>query len=201
MSEIAACIPSLIPMILQLFHFLLPVSPLVSNRSCQLVNVSCCTVLLYFSKSCFVQLLSHVQLLVTPWIEVCQAPLSSTVSWSLFKFMSTESVMLSNHLILCCPLFLFPSILPRIRVFFHESAVCIRWPKYWSFSFSISPSNEYSGLISLRIDWFDLPAVQGTLKKSLLQHHDSKALILWHLVFFMFQLSHLYDYWKNHSFD
>ena len=106
--------------------------------------------------------------------------------------MSIESVMLSNHLILCCPLFLFPSVLPRIRVFFNESALCIRWPKYRSFSFSINPSNEYSGLISLRIDWFDLPAVQGTLKKSLLQHHDSKVLILWHLAFFMVQLSHRY---------
>ena len=106
--------------------------------------------------------------------------------------MSIESVMLSNRLILCCLLFLFPSILPRIRVFFNELALCIRWPKYWSFSFGISSSNEYSGLISLRIDWFDLPAVQGTLKKSLLQHHDSKALILWQLAFFMVQLSHLY---------
>ena len=120
MSDIAACIPSLIPMILQLFHFLLPVSPLVSNRSCQLVNVSCCTVLLYFSKSCFVQLLSHVQLLVTPWIEVCQAPLSSTVSWSLFKFMSIESLMPCNHLIVCHSLLLLPSVFPSIKVFYNE---------------------------------------------------------------------------------
>ena len=120
MSDIAACIPSLIPMILQLFHFLLPVSPLVSNRSCQLVNVSCCTVLLYFSKSCFVQLLSHVQLLVTPWIEVCQAPLSSTVSWSLFKFMSIESLMPCNHLIICHSLLLLPSVFPSIKVFYNE---------------------------------------------------------------------------------
>ena len=142
--------------------------------------------------SCAVQSLSCVWLYATPRTAERQVSLSPTVSWSLLKFMSTESVMLSNHLILCCPLFLFLSILPRIRVFFNESAVRIRWPKYWSFSFSISPSNEYSGLISLRIDWFDLPAVQGTLKKSLLQHHDSKALILWHLAFFMFQLSNLY---------
>ena len=112
-----------------------------------------------------------------PWTAALQAPLSSTVSWSLVKFMSTESVMLSNHLILCHPLLLLPSIFPSIRIFSSELVLHLRWPKYWSFSFSISLSNEYSGLISLRIDWFDLLAVQGTLK-SLLQHHSSKASIV-----------------------
>ena len=126
-----------------------------------------------------------------PWTAAHQAPLSFTLSWSLLKLMSIESVMLSNHLILFCPFFLLPPIFLSIRVFSNESAVHIRWPKYWSFSFSISPSNEYSGLFSFRIDWFDLLAIQGTLK-SLLQHHDSKASILWRSAFFMAQLSHLY---------
>ena len=112
---------------------------------------------------------------MTPWTAARQAPLSSTISQSLLKFVSIESVMLSNHLILCHPL-LLPSIFPSIRVFSNESVICIRWLKYWSFSFSISPSNEYSGLISFRIDWLDLLAGQGTLK-SLLQHHSSKASI------------------------
>ena len=120
-----------------------------------------------------------------------QASLSISVSWSLFKLMSIESVMSSNHLSLCCPLLLLPSILPSIRVFSNESALHIRWPKYCNFSFSISPSNKYSGLISLRIDCFDLLAVQGTLK-SLLQHHDSKASILQCSAFFMDQLLHPY---------
>ena len=113
------------------------------------------------------------------------------ISWSLLKLMSIESVMPSNHLILCHPLLLLPSVFPSIKVFSNESVLCIRWPKYWSFSFSISPSNEYSGLISFRIDWFDLLAVQGTLK-SLPQHHSSKVSILWHSAFFMIQLSHSY---------
>ena len=121
-----------------------------------------------------VQSLSHVQLFPTPWIAAHQASLAFTISQSLLKLMSIESVMLFNHLILCHPLLLLPSIFPSIRVFFSESALCIRWPKYWSFSFSISPSNEYSGLISFRIDWLDPLAVQGTLK-SLLQHHPLKA--------------------------
>ena len=119
-----------------------------------------------------------------------QAPLSSTISWSLFRLMSIESVMLSNRLVLCHPL-LLPSIFPSIRVFSNESVLCFRWPKYWSFSFIISPSNEYSGLISFRMDWLDLLAVQGTLK-SLLQHHSSKASILWCSAFFIVQLSHPY---------
>ena len=127
-----------------------------------------------------VQLLSHVLLFATPWTAARQASLSFTNSWSLLKPMSIELVMSSNHPILCHPLLLLPSIIPSIRVFSNESALCIRWPNYWSFSFSISPSNEYPGLISFRIDWFNLLAVQGTLK-SLLQHHRLKASILWHL--------------------
>ena len=124
-----------------------------------------------------VQSLNRVQLFTTPWTAACQAFLSFTISWSLLKLMSIESVMPSNHLILCHPLIL-SSIFPSIRVFSSESALCIRWPKSWSFSFSISPSNEHSGLISSRVDCSDLLAVQGTLK-SLLQHHSSKASILW----------------------
>ena len=126
-----------------------------------------------------------------PWTAAHQASLSITSSRSLLKLMSIESVMPSNHLILCHPLPLLPSIFPSIRVFSNESVVHIRWPKYWSFSFSISPSNEYSGLISFRIDWLDLLAVQGNLK-SLLQHHNSKASILQRSAFFMVQLSHQY---------
>ena len=121
-----------------------------------------------------VQSLGGVRLFVTPWTAALQASLSITISWSLLKFMPIESAMPSNHLVLCCPLRLLSSIFPSIRVFSNESVLCIRWPKYWNFSFSISPSNEYSGLISFRIDWFDLLAVQGTLK-NLLQHHSSKA--------------------------
>jgi len=135
---------------------------------------------------------------VTPWTAARQTSLSITNSRSLLKLMSIELVIPSNHLILCHPLFLLPSIFPSIRVFSNESAVRIRWPKYWSFSFSISPSNEYSGLISFRMDWLDLLTVQGTLK-SLLQHHSSKASILRCSGFFVVQLSH--DYRKNHSFD
>ena len=137
-----------------------------------------------------VQSLSRVQLFATPWTAARQAPLSFTVSRSLLKIMSIESVMPSNHLILCCP-FLLPSIFPSIRLFSNELAFCIRWPKYWSFSFSISPCNEYSGEISFRIDWFDLLEVQGTLK-SLLQCHNSKASVLWCPAFFTVQLSHPY---------
>ena len=133
--------------------------------------------------------LSLVRPFVTPWTAACQASLSITNSWSLLKFMSIESVMPSNHLILCHPLLLPLLIFPIIRVFSSESALRIRWPKYWSFSFSISPCNEYSGLISFRIDWFDLFAVQGTLK-SFLQHHSSKASILQHSAFFIVRLSH-----------
>ena len=136
-----------------------------------------------------VQSFSHVQIFATPWTAAHQASLSILNSQSMLKLMSVESVMPSNHLILCRPLLLLPSIFPSIRVFSKESVLCIRWPKYWSFSFSISPSNEYSGLISFRIDWFDLLAVQGTLK-SLLQHHSLKASILQHSAFFIVQLSH-----------
>ena len=147
-----------------------------------------------------IQLLSHVWLFVTPQTAAFQAPLSFTISQTLLKFMSIESVILFNLLILCCLLLLWPSIFPRIRVFSSESVLRIRWPKYWSFSFSLSPSNEYSGLISFRIDWFDLLVVQGTLK-SLPQHHSSKVSIPWHSTFFGSTLTSVHDYWKNHSLD
>ena len=153
---------------------------------------------LYFGYSLFlifqfslVQSLCRGQLFVIPWTAACQASLSITNAWSLLKLMSVMSVMPFNHLILCHPLLLPPSIFPSIRVFSNELVLHIRWPKYWSFSFSISPSNKYSGLISFRIDWFDLLTVQGTLK-SLLQHHSSKASILQGSAFFIVQLSHPY---------
>ena len=135
---------------------------------------------------------------VTPWAAACQASLSITNSWSLCKLMCIKLVMPSNQLILSRPLLLLPSVFPSIRIFSNESALPIWWPKYWSFSFSTSPSNECTGLISFRIDWFDLLAAQGTLK-SLLQHHSLKASFLRHSAFFMVQLSQ--DYWENHSFD
>ena len=138
-----------------------------------------------------VQSLRHVQLFATPWTTACQASLSITNSQGLPKLMSIESLMPSNHLILGHPLLLLPSVFPRIRVFSNESALPIRWPKYWSFSFNISPSNEHSGLISFRMDWLDLLAIQETLK-SLLQHHSSKAPILQQSSFFTVQLSHPY---------
>ena len=155
----------------------------------------CCSV----SKSCpalcdpisSVPSLSHVWRSATPWTTACQASLSITNSQSSPKPMSIESVMPSNHLILCRPLLLLPSIFPSIRVFSNESALCIGWPEYWSFSFNINPSNEHPGLISFRIDWLDLLSVQGTLK-SLLQCHSSKASIFWHSAFFIVQLSHPY---------
>ena len=147
----------------------------------------------YFSKtfSISVQSFSSLQFLATPRTAARQSSLSLTKSQSLLKLTSIESVMPSSHLILCCPLLLPPSIFPSIRVFSNESILHIRWTKYWSFSFSISPSNAYSGLIFFRIDWLDLLAVQGTLK-SLLQYHGSKASILQCLVFFIVQLSHPY---------
>ena len=138
-----------------------------------------------------VQSLSSVQLFATPWITACQASLSITSSWSLLKLMPIELVMPSSHLILCRPLLLLPPVPPSIRVFSNKSTLRMRWPKYWNFSFSISPSNEHPGLISFRMDWLDLLAVQGTLK-SLLQHHSSKASMLWHSTFFTVQLSHPY---------
>ena len=140
---------------------------------------------------CSVQSLSCVQLFVTPWTAACQVSLSINNSQSLLKLMSIQSVMPSNHLILCCPLLLLPLIFPSIRVFSKVSALRIRWLKYWSFSFNINPSNEYSGLISFRMDWLDRLAVQRTLK-SLLQHHSSKASILQCSAFFTVQLSHPY---------
>ena len=137
-----------------------------------------------------------------PWTTAHQASLSITNSWSLPKLMSIESVLPSNHLIFCRLLLFPPSVFPSTRVFSNESAVHVRGPKYWNFSFNISPSSEYSGLISFRMDWLDLLAVQGTLK-SLLHHQNSKASILWHSACFMVQLSHPYmtTYWNNHSFD
>ena len=134
---------------------------------------------------------------MTPWTAACQASLSFTLSWSFLRFMSIESVMPSDHLILCRPLFLLPSIFPSIRVFSNESTPHIRWPKYWSFSFSISPLNEYSGLISFRMGWLDLLAVQGTLK-SLLQYHNSKASIFHCSNFLTVQLSHPYMLLLSH---
>ena len=143
-----------------------------------------------------VQSLSHARLFVTPWAAVRQASLSITNSWSLLKLMFIELVMPSNHPLLCRPLLLPPSVFPSIKLFSSESVLHIRWPKDWSFSFSINPSNEYSGLIAFRTDWFDLLAVQGTLK-SLLQHHSSKASILWCSAFSVVQLTSVHDYWKT----
>ena len=139
----------------------------------------------------FSSVAQSVQLFATPWIAACQAFLSITNSWSSLKLMSIESVMPSSHLILCHPLLLLPWIPPSIKVFSNESTLRVRWPKYWSFSFSIIPSKEHPGLISFRMDWLDLLVVQGTLK-SLLQHHSSKASILQHSAFFRVQLSHPY---------
>ena len=138
-----------------------------------------------------VQLLSGVRLFSAPWTAARQPSLSFTISPSLLKLMSIESVMQSNHLTLCCPRLLLPSLFPSIRIFSNESALRVRWPNYWSFSFVIRPSNEHSGLTSFRTDWFELLAVQRTLK-NLLQHHSSKALIIWHTAFFVVQLSHPY---------
>ena len=143
--------------------------------------------------------LSRVQLFVTPWTAVHQPPLSITNSRGLLKLMSIESVMPPNHLILCHPLLLLPSVFPSIRVFSNESVLHIRWPKCCSFSFNISPSNEHAGLISFRMDWLDLLAVQGTLRS--LQHHSSKASIFQCSAFFIVQLTSIRDYWKNHSLD
>ena len=147
-----------------------------------------------------VQSLSLLWLFATPWTTARQASLSITNSWSLSKLMSVELAMPSNHLILCRPLLLLPSIFPSIRVFSNESALRIRWPKYWSFSFNISPCNEHPGLISFRMDWLDLLAVQGT-PKSLLHHHSSKASILRCSAFFIVQLTSICDCWKNHNLD
>ena len=155
---------------------------------------------LYSVQFSSIQLLSRVRLLATPWTASRQASLSITNSCSLLKLTSIESVMLSNYLILCCPLLFLSSVFPNIRVFSNGSVLHIRWTKYWSFNFSISPSNEYSGLISFRIEWLDLLAVQGTLK-SLLQHHSSKASILRYSAFFRSSFHIRTYYWKNHSFN
>ena len=142
-----------------------------------------------------VQSLIHVWLFATPWTAEHQASLSITNSWSLLRFMSIESVMPSNHLILCHPFLFLPSIFPNIRVFSSESVVCIRWPEYWNFRFSNNPFSEYSGLISLKINWFDLLAVQGT-PKSLLQHHSSKACSSMLSFLYSPALTSIHDYWK-----
>ena len=147
-----------------------------------------------------VQSLSPVQLFATPWIVARQASLPITNSRSLLKLMPIKSVMPSSHFILCRPLLLLPPIPPSIRVFANESTLHIRWPKYWSFSFSISPSSEHLASISFRMDWLDLLAVQGT-RKSLLQHHSSKASIFWHSAFLSRTLTSIHDHWKNHSLD
>ena len=147
-----------------------------------------------------VKLLSRVELFVTPWTAACQTFWSFAISQSLLKLMFIELVMPCNHLIFCCCLLLLPSVIPSIRVFSSGLALCIRWRKYWNFSFSVSLSNEYSEIISFRIDWFDLLAVQGTLK-SLLQHHSSKASIIYHLAFFMINFTSVHDYWENPSFN
>ena len=152
------------------------------------------------SAGCSVQSLSRVQLFETQWTTARQASLSITNSGSPHKPMSIELVMPSKHLIFYCPLLFLPSIFPSVRVFSNESALHIRWPKYWSFSLNISPSNEHPGLISVRMDWLDLLEAQGTLK-SLLQHHSSKASILQCSGFFSSTLTSIHDYWKNHSLD
>ena len=144
-----------------------------------------------YGKTVVIWSVSYVQLFVTPWTAAHQASLSFTISQSSLNPMFINLVMPSNHLVLCHPLLLLPSIFPSIRLFSNESALRVRWPRYWSFNFSISLSNEYSGSVSFRIDWFDLLAVQGTLK-NLLQHHSSKTSILWHSAFFIVQLSHPY---------
>ena len=170
------------------FYKLILAVPHICNTHTQRTSVS---ISKFCHESCSVHSLSHVRFFATPWAAAHQASLSITNSWSSLRLTSIESVMPSSHLILCRPLLLPPSIFPRIRVFSNESVLHIRWPKYWSFSFSISPSNEYSGLTSFRMDWLDLLAIQGTLK-SLLQHHSSKASILPHSAFFVFQLSYTY---------
>ena len=147
-----------------------------------------------------VQSLTCVRRFVTPWTAARQASLSFSISRNLLRLMSIESMMPSNYFFFCCPLLLLPSILPSIRVFSNESVLHIRWPNYWSFSFSISPSNEYSGLISFRIDWFDLLAAQGTLK-SLLQHQFKNINSLAISLHCGPTLASTHDYWKNHSFD
>ena len=146
----------------------------------------------------FSSVAQYVRFFVTPWTTAHKASLSITNSQSLFKLMSIKSVIPSNHLIFCHHLLLLSSF-PSIRVFSNGAVFPTRWPKYWSVSFSTSPYDEYSGLISFRVDWFDLLAVQGTLKS--LQKHSSKASVLWHSAFFIVQLTSIYDYWKNHSFD
>ena len=147
-----------------------------------------------------VQSLSHVQLFAIPWTEAYQASLSFTISWSLLRLMSIELVMPSSHLILCHPLLLLPLVFPSIRVFSNTSTLCIRWPKYWSFSFRISPFNEYSGLVSCMIDWFDLLVVQRTLKSSATPQFENIKFLALSLLYGPTLIS-IHEYWKIHSFD
>ena len=173
----------------------------LNNCDDKCVIVSNIYEMLCYKNTRSVQLLSYVWCFVIPLSAAYEASLSNTNSWSLLKLMPTESVMSFNHLILCHPLLLLPSIFPSIRVFSNESILHIRWPKYWSFSFNISPSNEYSSLISFRMDWLDFLAVQATLK-SLLQYHSSKSINSSALSFlYSPALTSIHDYWKNHSFD
>ena len=170
--------------------------PLCSSISCMdwdEMSFSHCLIIWTYKIISYVvvQLLSHIWFYFTPWTAALQSSLSFTISWSFLKLMSIESSMPSNHLVLCHPFLLLPSFFPSMRVFSNGSTLCIRWPKYWSLSFSINPSNEYSGFISFRIDYFDLLAVQGALR-SLLQHHSSKASILHFSASFIIQISHLY---------
>ena len=169
---------------------------------CCLLSFPCghsspCSVLSFFVA---VQSLSHVRLFATPWAAARQASLSFTISWSLFKLLSIELVMPSNHLILCHPLFLLPSVFPSIRIFSNKSVLHIRWPKYLSFSFSINPSSEFSGSISFRIDWFDLLTVQGTLKSSPAPQFESISSLVLSLLYGP-TLTSVHDYWKDHSFN
>ena len=176
---------------------------LIPFCTCKILSIFYRGVIVYIASSLLIssfQSLGCVRLFAMPWTAARQASLSITSSWSLFKFMSIELVMPFNHLILCHPLLLLPSIFPNARVFSNESVLYIRWPKFYNFSFGISPSSESSGLISFRMDWLDLLAVQGTLK-SLLQHRSLKASVLWDSASFIVQLSPIHDYWKNHSFD
>ena len=183
---------------LALGQFLSNWTEAVPENFTQQISMGCLLCTKPYSRHCSVQLLSLVWLFVIPWTAVCQASLSITNSQSLLKLLSAESVMPFSHLLLCHPLFLLPSIFPSIRVFSNESALHIRWPKYWSFSFNISPNSEHSGLISFRMDRLDLLAFQGTLE-SLLQHHSINSSELSFL--YSPTLTTIYDYWKNHSLD
>ena len=184
--------------------YLFIVLPSDPDYFCQISNNNPLSSVILVIWACTLFFLISLSSVTQLCLTLCETMDCSTpglpVHHQLPELTQTESVIPSNHLILCRPLLLLASIFPRIRVFSNKLVLCIRWPKYWSFSFSISPSNEYSGLISFRMDWLDLLAVQVTLK-SLLQHHNSKASILWHSAFFIVQLTSIHDHWKNQSFD